>query len=114
MINNVVLVSGIQKSDSVTSIDACILFQTLLPFKLLQNTEQSSQANTALAEAKEKGRKQAPVLRISSENGEIQVLSAHVSLTQMSHVITPELNRMWKEQSYHLPKKRELNMCEQP
>ena len=65
-----------------------------------------------MAEAKEKERKQAPVLRISPENGEIQVLSAHFSLAQINHMITPELHRMWKEQSYHLPKKRELNVCD--
>ena len=40
MINNVVLVSGIQRSDSV--IHASILFQILFPFRLLQSTEQSS------------------------------------------------------------------------
>ena len=40
MINNVVLVSGIQRSDSV--IHASILFQLLFPFRLLQSTEQSS------------------------------------------------------------------------
>ena len=88
MIKNVVLVSGVQQSDSVTYIHVCILFQTLFPFRLLQNTEQSSQANVALAEAKEKERKQTLVLRISPENGEI--LSAHISLAQMSHMITPE------------------------
>ena len=112
MINNAELVSGVQQGDSVTYIHVCILFQTLFPFRLLQNTEQSSQAKIALEEAKEKERKQAPVLRISTENGEMQVLSAHFALAQMSHVITPELNRMWKEQSYHLPKKRELNVCD--
>ena len=42
MINNVVLVSGIQKSDSVIHIQVSILFQILFPFRLLQNIEQSS------------------------------------------------------------------------
>ena len=40
MINNVVLVSGVQQSDSVIHIS--VLFQILIPFRLLQNTEQSS------------------------------------------------------------------------
>ena len=40
MINNVVLVSGVQQSDSV--IHVSILFQILFPFRLLQNTEQIS------------------------------------------------------------------------
>ena len=40
MINNVVLVSGVQQSDSVIHIHVSILFQILCPFKLLQNTEQ--------------------------------------------------------------------------
>ena len=40
MINNVVLVSGVQRSDSV--IHVSILFQILFPFRLLQNIEQSS------------------------------------------------------------------------
>ena len=39
--NNVVLVSGIQESDSVTHIHVSILFQILFPFSLLQNIEQS-------------------------------------------------------------------------
>ena len=42
LINNGVLVSGIQQSDSVIHIDASILFQILFPFRLLENTEQSS------------------------------------------------------------------------
>ena len=40
--NNVVLVSGAQESDSVIHIHVSTLFQILFPFKLLQNTEQSS------------------------------------------------------------------------
>ena len=40
MINNVVLVSGIQQSDSV--IYMYLLFQILFPYKLLQDTEYSS------------------------------------------------------------------------
>ena len=40
LINNIVLVSGIQQSDSV--IHVSILFQILFPFRLLQNIEQSS------------------------------------------------------------------------
>ena len=39
MINNVVLVSGVQQSDSVVHVS--ILFQILFPFRLLQNIEQS-------------------------------------------------------------------------
>ena len=42
MINNVVLVSVVQQSDSVIHIHVCILFQILFPFGLLQNIEQSS------------------------------------------------------------------------
>ena len=42
MINNVVLVSGVQQSDSVTHIHTSILFQILFPFRLLQSIEQSS------------------------------------------------------------------------
>ena len=42
MINNVVLVSGVQQSDSVIHIHVSILFQILFPFRLLQNMEQSS------------------------------------------------------------------------
>ena len=42
MINNVVLVTGVQQSNSVIHIRVSILFQILFPFRLLQNTEQSS------------------------------------------------------------------------
>ena len=42
MINNVVLVSGVQQSDSVIHIHVSILFQILFPSKLLQNIEQRS------------------------------------------------------------------------
>ena len=42
MINNAVLVSGVQQSDSVTRIYVSILFHILFPFILLQNIEQSS------------------------------------------------------------------------
>ena len=42
MINNVVLVSGVQESDSVIHIHVSILFQILFPFRLLQSIEQSS------------------------------------------------------------------------
>ena len=38
--NNVVLVSGVQQSDPVIHIHVSILFQILLPFRLLQNIEQ--------------------------------------------------------------------------
>ena len=37
MINNVVLVSGVQQSDSVIHIHVSILFQILFPPRLLQN-----------------------------------------------------------------------------
>ena len=40
MINNVVLVSGVQQSYSVIHIS--VLFQILLPFRLLQNIGESS------------------------------------------------------------------------
>ena len=40
-INNVVLVSRVQQSDSVIQIHVCILFQILFPFRLLQSIEQS-------------------------------------------------------------------------
>ena len=42
LINNAVLVSGVQQSDSVIHIHVSILFQILFPFRLLQNIEQSS------------------------------------------------------------------------
>ena len=42
MIYNVVLVSGVQQSDSVIHIHVCIRFQILFPFRLLQNVGQSS------------------------------------------------------------------------
>ena len=42
LINNAVLVSGEQQSDSVTHIHVSILFQILFPFRLLQNIVQSS------------------------------------------------------------------------
>ena len=42
LINNVVLVSGVQPSDSVLHIPVSSLFQILFPFTLLQNIEQSS------------------------------------------------------------------------
>ena len=42
MINNVVLVSGVQQSDLVMDIHVFILFQILFLFRLLQNIEQRS------------------------------------------------------------------------
>ena len=42
LINYVVLVSGVQQSDSVTHMHVSILFQILFPIRLLQNIEQSS------------------------------------------------------------------------
>ena len=42
MINNVVLVLGVQQSDSVIHIHVSILFQIIFPFRLLQNIEQHS------------------------------------------------------------------------
>ena len=42
MIDNVMLVSGVQQSDSVIHTHVCTLFQVLFPFKLLQSIEQSS------------------------------------------------------------------------
>ena len=42
MINNVVVVSGAQQSDSVIRIRVSILFQILFPFRLLQNTKERS------------------------------------------------------------------------
>ena len=42
MINNVVLVSGVQQSDSLIHTHVPILFQVLFPFRLLQNTEYGS------------------------------------------------------------------------
>ena len=41
-INNVMLVSGIQQSDSILHIHVPIFFQILFPFRLLDNIEQSS------------------------------------------------------------------------
>ena len=46
MINNVVLVSGVQQIDSVVHIHIFILFHILFPFRLLQNIEQSSLCDT--------------------------------------------------------------------
>ena len=46
MINNVVLVSGIQQSDSMTYIHVSILFQILFPCRLLQSSESSSLNST--------------------------------------------------------------------
>ena len=40
--NSVVIVSGVQQSDSVIHIHVSILFQILFPFKLLHNIEQNS------------------------------------------------------------------------
>ena len=42
MINNVVLVSGVQYRDSVIHIHVSILLQILFSFRLLHNIEQSS------------------------------------------------------------------------
>ena len=42
LINNVVLESGVQQSDSVIHTRASILFQIIFPFSLLQNIEQHS------------------------------------------------------------------------
>ena len=42
MIKNVVLVSGVQQSDSVIHIHVPILLQIFFPFRLLHNIEQSS------------------------------------------------------------------------
>ena len=42
LINNVVLVSGVQQSDLVIHIHVSILLQILFPFRLLHNMEQSS------------------------------------------------------------------------
>ena len=41
MISNVVIVSGVQQSDSVIRIHGSILFQILFPFSLLLNIKQS-------------------------------------------------------------------------
>ena len=46
MINNVVLVSGAQQSDSVIHIHVSILSQILFPFRLSQSIEQSSLCST--------------------------------------------------------------------
>ena len=48
MIYNVVLVSGIQQSDSVIHIHIFILFQILFPYRLLHNIEQSSLCYTVV------------------------------------------------------------------
>ena len=42
LINSLVLISGVQQSDSVVQKHVSILFQILFPFKLLHNIEQSS------------------------------------------------------------------------
>ena len=42
LINNVVLVSGVQQSDSVIHIHVSILLKIIFPFRLLHNIEQSS------------------------------------------------------------------------
>ena len=41
LINNVVIVSCVQQSDSVIHIRVSVIFQILFPFRLLQNIEQS-------------------------------------------------------------------------
>ena len=46
MINNVVIVSGVQQSDSVVHVHVSILFQILFPVRLLHNIEQSSLCST--------------------------------------------------------------------
>ena len=46
MINNAVLLSVVQKSDSVAHTLVSILFQNLFPFRLLHNIEQSSLHST--------------------------------------------------------------------
>ena len=47
LIKNVVLVSGVQQSDSVIHIHVSIRFQILFPVRLLQNIEQNSLCYTA-------------------------------------------------------------------
>ena len=42
LINNVVIASGVQQSDSFIHICVSVLFQILFPFRLLHNIEQSS------------------------------------------------------------------------
>ena len=42
MTKNIVLISGVQKNDSVIEAVLFIVFQILFPFKLLQSIEQSS------------------------------------------------------------------------
>ena len=42
LINNVVMVLGVQQSDSVIHIHVSILFQIIFPFRLLQNNEQNT------------------------------------------------------------------------
>ena len=42
MTHDVVIVSGVQQSDSVIHTRVSMLFQILLPFRLLKNTEQNS------------------------------------------------------------------------
>ena len=46
LINNVVLMSGVQQSDSVIHIYVSILFQILFPFRLFQKIERSSLCDT--------------------------------------------------------------------
>ena len=47
LINNVMLVSGVQQSDSALHIHVTILFQILFPFRLWQSIEQSSLLHSA-------------------------------------------------------------------
>ena len=47
MINNIVLVSGVQQNEAIMHLHVCIVFQILLPFRLLQNIEKSSLCYTA-------------------------------------------------------------------
>ena len=42
IVNNVVLVSGVEQSDSVIRIHVSILSQIIFPFRLLQNIEDRS------------------------------------------------------------------------
>ena len=44
--NNVMIVSGVQQSDSVLHRRVSLLFQILFPFRLLHNIEQSSLCST--------------------------------------------------------------------
>ena len=79
------LVSDVQQSDSVIHIHVSILFQILFPFRLLQNTEQSSLCYTV-------GPCRLSILNIVVCTCQSQ--SPNLSLPQLSPLVTLSLFSM--------------------